>query len=128
LKKLICCFFLDQKALTTKLYFKILRGTAATYFIVFDNYEEKGKLQSWNKSSKISTTVNEDNNDLKKRWKNENILNITNKSTLSLHIAAYENSNEAVASDLFDVENIEGIKKEKFGSIKISKQCFTESL
>uniref|UniRef100_A0A914NXI9 Uncharacterized protein n=1 Tax=Panagrolaimus davidi TaxID=227884 RepID=A0A914NXI9_9BILA len=103
-------------------------GTASTDFIVSDDYEEKGKLQSWNKSSKASTftTLNEDNNDLKKRWKNKNILNITNESTL--YIAPYENSNEAVASDLFDDENIEGLKKEKLGPIKTSKHCFTDRL
>uniref|UniRef100_A0AC35GAQ6 Uncharacterized protein n=1 Tax=Panagrolaimus sp. PS1159 TaxID=55785 RepID=A0AC35GAQ6_9BILA len=59
---------------------------------VSDNYEEKEKLQSWKKSSKISTfkTLNEDNNDLKKRWKNENVLKTINESTLSLHISAYK--------------------------------------
>uniref|UniRef100_A0AC35GXL7 Protein kinase domain-containing protein n=1 Tax=Panagrolaimus sp. PS1159 TaxID=55785 RepID=A0AC35GXL7_9BILA len=99
-------------------------------YCVSDDYEEKGKLQSWNKSSKAScfTTLNEDKNDLKKRWKNKNIFNITNKSTLSLHIAAYENSNEAAVSDLFDDENVEGLKKEKFGPIKTSKRCFTDRL
>uniref|UniRef100_A0AC35FHF7 Uncharacterized protein n=1 Tax=Panagrolaimus sp. PS1159 TaxID=55785 RepID=A0AC35FHF7_9BILA len=93
-------------------------------YCVPDNFEEKEKLQSWNKSS--FTTFNEDNNDLKKRWKNENTLKIINKSTLSLHIEAYENSIETVASDLFGNENIVGLKKEKLGSIK--KQCFTGSL
>uniref|UniRef100_A0A914Q321 Uncharacterized protein n=1 Tax=Panagrolaimus davidi TaxID=227884 RepID=A0A914Q321_9BILA len=75
-----------------------LHGTAATNSIVAENYEEKEKSQSWNKSPKVSTftTLNEDNNDLKKRWKNENTLNTTNKSTLSLHIEAYENSIKAV--------------------------------
>uniref|UniRef100_A0AC35GLA3 Uncharacterized protein n=1 Tax=Panagrolaimus sp. PS1159 TaxID=55785 RepID=A0AC35GLA3_9BILA len=94
-------------------------------YCVFDNYEEKEKL--WDKSSKASSFTTLKGN-FKKRWKNENILNITNKSTLSLHIAAYENSFETVASDLFDDENIVGLKKEKFCSIKTSKQCFTGSL
>uniref|UniRef100_A0A914PNX1 Uncharacterized protein n=1 Tax=Panagrolaimus davidi TaxID=227884 RepID=A0A914PNX1_9BILA len=103
-------------------------GTAATDFIVSENYNEKERLQLWNKSSKISTftTLNEDNNDLKKRRKNENTLKITNKSTISLHIAAYENSTEAAGSNLSHNENIEGLKKEKFGLIK--KQCFTKCL
>uniref|UniRef100_A0AC35FIE7 Uncharacterized protein n=1 Tax=Panagrolaimus sp. PS1159 TaxID=55785 RepID=A0AC35FIE7_9BILA len=97
-------------------------------YYVYDNYEEKEKLQSWNKSSKVSTftTLNEDNDSLKNRWKNENTLKATIKSTLSLHIEAYEN---LVASDLFgESENIEGLKREKFGTIKASKQCFTDSL
>uniref|UniRef100_A0AC35GEA0 Uncharacterized protein n=1 Tax=Panagrolaimus sp. PS1159 TaxID=55785 RepID=A0AC35GEA0_9BILA len=91
-----------------------------------DNYKEKGKLQSFNKSSKISAfkTLNEDNEDLKKRWKNENTLKTTNESTLSFHIAAYENS---IASDLFGNENIAGLKKEKFGSIKTFKKCLTDA-
>uniref|UniRef100_A0A914PU90 Uncharacterized protein n=1 Tax=Panagrolaimus davidi TaxID=227884 RepID=A0A914PU90_9BILA len=103
-------------------------GTAVTDFIAPDNYEGKGKLQSWNKSSEISTfkTFNEDNSDLKKRWKNENILNTSNKSTLFLHIEAYKNSTEAVVSDLFHDENIEGLKKEKLGSIE--DRCFAEYL
>uniref|UniRef100_A0AC35FK10 Uncharacterized protein n=1 Tax=Panagrolaimus sp. PS1159 TaxID=55785 RepID=A0AC35FK10_9BILA len=35
--------------------------------------KEKGKFQSWNKSSKVSafTTLNEDSDNLKKRWNNE---------------------------------------------------------
>uniref|UniRef100_A0A914PH14 Uncharacterized protein n=1 Tax=Panagrolaimus davidi TaxID=227884 RepID=A0A914PH14_9BILA len=77
-------------------------GTAATYFIVSDNYEEKEKLQSWNKSSKASTftTVNEDNDDLKKRWKNENTLNTINKGTVALRIAAFENLKKASSDSL----------------------------
>uniref|UniRef100_A0AC35ERT7 Uncharacterized protein n=1 Tax=Panagrolaimus sp. PS1159 TaxID=55785 RepID=A0AC35ERT7_9BILA len=39
-------------------------------------------------------------------------------------MTTYENS---IASDLFDDENIEGVKKEKFGSIKTSKQSFTDA-
>uniref|UniRef100_A0AC35G5H1 Uncharacterized protein n=1 Tax=Panagrolaimus sp. PS1159 TaxID=55785 RepID=A0AC35G5H1_9BILA len=54
--------------------------------------------------------------------------NTINNSTLSLQIAAYENSNEADALNVFGDENIEGLKEEKFGSIKTSKQCFTDNL
>uniref|UniRef100_A0A914PNG8 Protein kinase domain-containing protein n=1 Tax=Panagrolaimus davidi TaxID=227884 RepID=A0A914PNG8_9BILA len=97
-------------------------------FHVSDNYEEKEKLQLWNKFSKVSifTTVNENNDDSKKRWKNENTSKTTNKSTLSLRIAAYENSIEVAGLDLFD--NIEGLRKQKLGSIKSSKQCFIDCL
>uniref|UniRef100_A0AC35GQG0 Uncharacterized protein n=1 Tax=Panagrolaimus sp. PS1159 TaxID=55785 RepID=A0AC35GQG0_9BILA len=99
-------------------------------YCVSDNYEEKGKLQPRNKSSKVSTftTHNEDNNNFKKSWKNENTLITTNKSTISLHIAAHENSNEAAASGLFDDENIEGFKLGKLRSIKTSEHCFTDRL
>uniref|UniRef100_A0AC35FDZ6 RZ-type domain-containing protein n=1 Tax=Panagrolaimus sp. PS1159 TaxID=55785 RepID=A0AC35FDZ6_9BILA len=79
---------------------------------------EKEKSQSWNKFFKISTSTTLNEN--KKRWKSEKTLNTTNKSTPSLHIAAYENSPEAAVSDLFDDKNIKGLKKEKFGSIKTS--------
>uniref|UniRef100_A0AC35G603 Uncharacterized protein n=1 Tax=Panagrolaimus sp. PS1159 TaxID=55785 RepID=A0AC35G603_9BILA len=95
-------------------------------YCVIGNYEQNEKLQSWNKPSKFSTffsTLNEDIDDFKKRWKNENTLKTNNKSILSLHISAYENP---VVSDLFGAENTEGLKKEKFGSIK--KRCFSDSL
>jgi hypothetical protein len=78
-------------------------------------------------SSSTFTTLNGDNNDLKKRWKNENILNTTNTSTISLHISASEITTEAAVSDLFGDEKIAGLKKEKFGSIKTSKQRFADS-
>uniref|UniRef100_A0AC35G4D4 Uncharacterized protein n=1 Tax=Panagrolaimus sp. PS1159 TaxID=55785 RepID=A0AC35G4D4_9BILA len=93
---------------------------------VSDNYEEKEESQFWKKSCKTPTFTTEDNDGLKSRWKNENILKTANKSTLSLHISAYEN---LLASNLFGGNgNIEGFKREKFRSIKDSKQCFIDSL
>uniref|UniRef100_A0A914QS25 BAR domain-containing protein n=1 Tax=Panagrolaimus davidi TaxID=227884 RepID=A0A914QS25_9BILA len=111
--------------MTNIVFFK--NGTAATDFKVSDNFEEKEKL--WNKSSKISTfkTFNDDNDNFKKQWKKENTSNTINKSTLSLHITAYENSTEAAASDLFGDGKIEGLKKEKFGLIKTSGQSFADA-
>uniref|UniRef100_A0AC35GPA3 HAT C-terminal dimerisation domain-containing protein n=1 Tax=Panagrolaimus sp. PS1159 TaxID=55785 RepID=A0AC35GPA3_9BILA len=91
----------------------------------FDNYKEKEKLHSWNKES--FTTFNDDNDGFKKQWKNKNTLKSADKSTLSLYIAAYENSIEAAVSDLVVIENIKGLKREKFGSIKTSKQSFTDA-
>uniref|UniRef100_A0AC35F2X7 Uncharacterized protein n=1 Tax=Panagrolaimus sp. PS1159 TaxID=55785 RepID=A0AC35F2X7_9BILA len=82
-------------------------------YYVSDNYEEKEKSQSWNKTSKISS-LNGDNDGFKQSWKNGNTLKTTNKSTLSFHISAYKNP---ITLDLFDNENI--------GSIKTSKQSFT---
>uniref|UniRef100_A0AC35EXC6 CCHC-type domain-containing protein n=1 Tax=Panagrolaimus sp. PS1159 TaxID=55785 RepID=A0AC35EXC6_9BILA len=87
-----------------------------------DNCEEKEKFQSWNKSF---TTLNGENYNSRKLWKNKTNLNITNKSILSLHISAYKNE---TASNLFDDENIEGLKKERLESIKNSKHCFTDCL
>uniref|UniRef100_A0AC35GZ82 Protein kinase domain-containing protein n=1 Tax=Panagrolaimus sp. PS1159 TaxID=55785 RepID=A0AC35GZ82_9BILA len=93
---------------------------------VSDKYEEKEKLQLRNKFSRASifSTLNENNNDLKKRWKNENTLKTTNKSTLSLHIAAYESSTKAAGSDLCG--NIAGLRKQKLASIK--ERCFSDYL
>uniref|UniRef100_A0AC35GLK0 Uncharacterized protein n=1 Tax=Panagrolaimus sp. PS1159 TaxID=55785 RepID=A0AC35GLK0_9BILA len=89
-----------------------------------DNCEKEEKLQSYDKSSEIFgfLTVTEDSDDLKKRWKNENTLYSINKSTLSFHIAAFENTNETAAFDLF-----EGLKKENLGSIKTSRQSFSDA-
>uniref|UniRef100_A0AC35GSL3 C2 NT-type domain-containing protein n=1 Tax=Panagrolaimus sp. PS1159 TaxID=55785 RepID=A0AC35GSL3_9BILA len=112
------------------IFVPVQRGNVATDSIVYDNCERKEKVKSWNKSFNIIspfTTLNEDNNDFKKRWKNENTLKTTIKSSLSLHITAYENSNEAAASDLFGEKNVDGLKKEEFGSIKTSKQFFTDA-
>uniref|UniRef100_A0AC35F5S4 Uncharacterized protein n=1 Tax=Panagrolaimus sp. PS1159 TaxID=55785 RepID=A0AC35F5S4_9BILA len=87
-----------------------------------NNCEKKEIFHLWNKSSKVSTfkTLNEENNGLKKRWKNENTLNAMNKSTLSLHIAAYENP---ITSDLFGNESNAGLKKET----SIKKRYFIDS-
>uniref|UniRef100_A0AC35F682 Exophilin 5 n=1 Tax=Panagrolaimus sp. PS1159 TaxID=55785 RepID=A0AC35F682_9BILA len=81
----------------------------------FDNYEEKGQSQSWNKSFKscLNTVKLNDlaENEAKKDSKKDNFSKITNKSTLSLHISACENSSEVVATNLFDNKNVECLKQ-----------------
>uniref|UniRef100_A0AC35FV59 Uncharacterized protein n=1 Tax=Panagrolaimus sp. PS1159 TaxID=55785 RepID=A0AC35FV59_9BILA len=78
----------------------LLHGIAATNSIVVENYEEKKKLQLWNKLSDF-TTVTEYQNE----WKNENTLKRTKKSILSLHIEAYENSVKEAESGLIHKQN-----------------------
>jgi hypothetical protein len=103
-----------------------LHGTASTFklpdFTVSDNCKEKRNLCGWNKSSDLclnSLSPNgESKEELKKRWnKGYGSLNTTNNSTLSLHIAAYENSIEATTSDIV-VEKVDDCKREKFDSKK----------
>src|SRR5687768_15338776 len=76
-------------------------------------HEEKNKSKSWNVSSDLylnGLKIN-DEAESKKRRKKDTSLN-TNNCTLSLRIAAYENSVEAVAADTIDGKD-GGVKKEK---------------
>uniref|UniRef100_A0AC35FGG5 Clathrin/coatomer adaptor adaptin-like N-terminal domain-containing protein n=1 Tax=Panagrolaimus sp. PS1159 TaxID=55785 RepID=A0AC35FGG5_9BILA len=81
-------------------------------------YERKEKSQVWNKSEDLSVNVirpkgESDEEEVKKNWKSDGLLNSSN-STLSLHIAAFENSNEY---DISDGKNA-ALKKQLFpGSI-----------
>uniref|UniRef100_A0A914PYM9 Uncharacterized protein n=1 Tax=Panagrolaimus davidi TaxID=227884 RepID=A0A914PYM9_9BILA len=72
---------------------------------IFDSYEgRKEKSQIWRKSSitdlcsnySYSLTFNDEN---KKSWKKDKALTSKNNSTISLHIAAYENNVEISESD-----------------------------
>uniref|UniRef100_A0AC34F4M8 Protein kinase domain-containing protein n=1 Tax=Panagrolaimus sp. ES5 TaxID=591445 RepID=A0AC34F4M8_9BILA len=65
----------------------------------------------------------EKKNQPKDTCENQNNLNTINNSTLSLHIAAYENSIDETPSD----SGTEELKEEKFGSIKNLKQSFIGS-
>uniref|UniRef100_A0AC34FYA4 Helicase ATP-binding domain-containing protein n=1 Tax=Panagrolaimus sp. ES5 TaxID=591445 RepID=A0AC34FYA4_9BILA len=88
-----------------------------------ENNEGKPGLQTWKKSSlnSFEEDIREKIDDLKDFAKKDNSLNATNNSTLSLHIAAYENLND-------DTE-IEYLKKKNealFEKGKKVKQMFTE--
>uniref|UniRef100_A0AC35FHL3 Uncharacterized protein n=1 Tax=Panagrolaimus sp. PS1159 TaxID=55785 RepID=A0AC35FHL3_9BILA len=83
-----------------------------------ENFEEKEKLQSWNKFPKTLNLAAFNNNgakeEIKNHWKNDsNTINGSNGSTLSLHISAYENS---IQSDAVIFDGKKGF--EKHGSIK----------
>uniref|UniRef100_A0AC35G1D1 BAR domain-containing protein n=1 Tax=Panagrolaimus sp. PS1159 TaxID=55785 RepID=A0AC35G1D1_9BILA len=80
---------------------------------VFENCEAKEKPITWKNFFKIyNFEIFNDKEETEKCWKK----NSTNKSTLSLHIEACENSTEAAAMDLFDDKNdkkYESIKKQQ---------------
>uniref|UniRef100_A0A914PE26 Uncharacterized protein n=1 Tax=Panagrolaimus davidi TaxID=227884 RepID=A0A914PE26_9BILA len=68
-------------------------------FTVFGKCEEKRPSQKWDKSSKIEAFNNAEDKQL---LNDDSSSNAKNSSTISLHIATYENSFEAAAVDLFD--------------------------
>uniref|UniRef100_A0AC35FMT7 Uncharacterized protein n=1 Tax=Panagrolaimus sp. PS1159 TaxID=55785 RepID=A0AC35FMT7_9BILA len=102
---------------------KVQNYTDAT---VSDSCEEKERLQLWNKSSKIKDSVilsDEAERDDKKSSKTAN-MNTTKNSTLSLHIAAYEN--EDAFNSFNGKNNNEDLQNEKSGKQQeIAKQDFT---
>uniref|UniRef100_A0A914QV39 Exophilin 5 n=1 Tax=Panagrolaimus davidi TaxID=227884 RepID=A0A914QV39_9BILA len=80
-----------------------------------------------NKPSKISNFSNHindktENEESKKLWKTNSYSNKINDSTISLHIAAYENSSK---TDSFNGSKNEDLQKGKSDSIKNEKQLFT---
>uniref|UniRef100_A0A914P6B2 Uncharacterized protein n=1 Tax=Panagrolaimus davidi TaxID=227884 RepID=A0A914P6B2_9BILA len=94
---------------------------------VSDNIEGRKNPSHLNKPSKISNFSNlindkTENEESKKPWKKNSYSNTISGSTLSLHIAAYENS---VETDSFNGSKNEDLQKVKFDSIKNEKQIFT---
>uniref|UniRef100_A0A914Q3J5 Uncharacterized protein n=1 Tax=Panagrolaimus davidi TaxID=227884 RepID=A0A914Q3J5_9BILA len=97
-------------------------GTAATFKLPgssqSDNIEGRENPLHLNKPSKISDFSNlindkTENKEFKKLWKTNSYSNTTNSSSISLHIAAYENSAN------------EDLQTGKSDSIKNEKQIFT---
>uniref|UniRef100_A0AC35F5F0 Uncharacterized protein n=1 Tax=Panagrolaimus sp. PS1159 TaxID=55785 RepID=A0AC35F5F0_9BILA len=86
---------------------------------IFGKCEEKRQSQRWDKSSKIETFNNAEDKQL---LKDDSFTNVNNSSTISLHIATYENSFEAAAVDLFDSGKKGLIKK-----LETSKQSLNIS-
>uniref|UniRef100_A0A914PSE9 Uncharacterized protein n=1 Tax=Panagrolaimus davidi TaxID=227884 RepID=A0A914PSE9_9BILA len=94
---------------------------------VSDNIDGRENPSHLNKPSKISNFSNlindkTENEESKKPWKENSYSNTISGSTLSLHIAAYENS---VETDSFNGSKNQDLQKGKFDSIKNEKQIFT---
>uniref|UniRef100_A0A914Q5J6 Uncharacterized protein n=1 Tax=Panagrolaimus davidi TaxID=227884 RepID=A0A914Q5J6_9BILA len=99
-------------------------------FKVFENFKQKEKLQSWNKPFDLclnTLTINDEiEEESQKSWKKDDpSKNTTNKSTLSLHIAAYKNSVEASATESgFGGRNDKSFKNAKQSFAAASKFLF----
>uniref|UniRef100_A0AC34FK07 FLYWCH-type domain-containing protein n=1 Tax=Panagrolaimus sp. ES5 TaxID=591445 RepID=A0AC34FK07_9BILA len=90
---------------------------------------KKGNDKMWNKLNGFSenmqhSTLNNFKNDIfEKRWKavEEDESSSTNSSTLSLHIAAYENFNEATNDDIASIQ-----QQQQLSSIEFPRQQDSE--
>uniref|UniRef100_A0AC35FYL6 Uncharacterized protein n=1 Tax=Panagrolaimus sp. PS1159 TaxID=55785 RepID=A0AC35FYL6_9BILA len=92
--------------------------------------DERKRLQTWNKSAEIEKSLNalnvfKSNGKIEKEIKN-GLSNITNKSTLSLHISTYENPVKAESDLFFGDKNDEILNKQSKKS-KNEKQAFIDS-
>uniref|UniRef100_A0AC35GFS6 Uncharacterized protein n=1 Tax=Panagrolaimus sp. PS1159 TaxID=55785 RepID=A0AC35GFS6_9BILA len=86
----------------------------------FDSFKNSSKICNF---KSFNNEIKEEKD--KNGWQKDISSTKIDSSTISLHIAAYENSSEAVISDSFNDKNINGPKNEAINKLENEKQIFT---